>query len=68
MLQRIASYIMPSDSNKLTFDVEDVISKLTTDEKIALLSGMTAVSLLYQTRPYRSTQESTSGIPHRYRV
>jgi hypothetical protein len=41
MLQRIASYIMP-DSSKLTFDVDDVISKLTIDEKIALLSGITA--------------------------
>jgi hypothetical protein len=68
MLQRIASYIMAPDSSKLTFDVEDVLSKLTTEEKISLLSGIIAVSLLYQTRAYRSLQESTSGIPHRYRV
>jgi len=46
MLQRIASYIMVPDSSKLTFDVEDVLSKLTIEEKISLLSGITAVSLL----------------------
>jgi len=37
---------MPPDSSKLTFDVEDVLSKLTIDEKISLLSGITAVALL----------------------
>jgi hypothetical protein len=45
MLQRIASYIMPDSSNK-TFDVEDALSKLTTDEKIALLSGNTLLWIL----------------------
>jgi hypothetical protein len=36
---------MPDSSSK-TFDVEDVIAKLTTDEKIALLSGIPVLRVL----------------------
>jgi hypothetical protein len=64
MLQRIASYIMVPDSSSKTFDVEDVLSKLTTDEKIALLSGITVLRLLWPARAYSHPQVSTSGTQH----
>jgi hypothetical protein len=63
MLQRIASYIMPDGSGR-TFDVEDVLAKLTTDEKIALLSGMVVLRILRETKAYSNAQASTSGIQH----
>ena len=62
MLQRIASYIMPDGSR--TFDVEDVLAKLTTDEKIALLSGMVVLRVLRETKAYGNPQASTSGTQH----
>jgi hypothetical protein len=39
MLQRIASFIMPDGCSR-EFDVEDILAKLTVDERIALLSGI----------------------------
>lgn len=63
MLQRIASYIMPDGSSR-TFDVEDALGKLTTDEKIALLSGLVVLRALREAKAYRNSQVSTSGIRH----
>ena len=63
MLQRIASSIMP-DGGGTAFDVEDILAKLTVDEKIALLSGIVVLCVLDEENAHSSSQVSTSGIQH----